>query len=352
MKIDKPILTQVKMRLRSLRLKIFYFILKTFEKHTGKTVTIQVRPLFAKDITRAADPLVKEPLCAIVLQGGIMKQHDFTLETVLTYKELYPSLTIIVSTWESEDPKYLDRIRNAGADVVLNLKPTYAGKWNINMQIISAKSGIARAKELGIPYVIKSRTDQRIYTRNIIETLCNLISYFPPAKQSGLKKRIVVCHDAYKYCNGYLPDMFMFGDTDDLLEYWSPSLLEKEMHFSGEFFSELYLSYSFFRRKGWRIPDSMQLMWNIYRDSIIVIDWDDLDLLWLKYDYIWAHRYTYKERYQQLTAAHKFIDFQFSEWFNIYSNKENKIVSPAFEAKFAQYLEAVNFPDYERNYKN
>ena len=344
-------LLKIKNVIKRERARLFFAILTLFEKTTGNIVTLRTRPLYSKDITQVADELIKPPQCAIVLGGGIMKKYDFTLETVRMYKKVYPGLTIIVSTWDDEDPTYLDLIRNAGAEVVQSTKPEYFGTWNINLQIIATRKGLSRAKELGIPHTIKSRTDQRMYERTILETLHNLISYFPPAEWSGLNKRLVVCHRAYKYYDGYFPDMFMFGNTDDLLEYWNTPLLKKEAQYTKDFLSELYLTYAFRRRKGWPTIDSVQTIWETYRDCVIVIDWNDLDILWPKYEYFWEQPYIRKERYKKMTLKHAFIDLSFNEWFNIFSNMENKVISPIHKKKFTHFLEAVNFSDYERNYE-
>lgn len=343
------IISNINRALKRGRVKLFFEMLTFFERVTGKVVTLRVRPLYSKDVSHTADELVDTPGCAIVLQGPIVKKYDFTLETIRMYGKVYPGLTVIVSTWEDEDPASLDLVRQAGARVVLNAKPEYFGTWNINLQIVSARSGIVHAKELGIPYTIKSRTDQRMYERNILETLHNLVSYFPPAQWSGLRKRIVVSHLAYKYYDAYFPDMFMFGDTSDLLEYWSAPLLKKEAVYK-EFFSELYLTHSFRKRKGWPTSDSVEAVWDTYRDCSIVIDWDDLDILWPKYEYFWEQPYIRHNRYQHMTPAHKFVDLSFNEWFNIFSNAENKVVSSVHKARFAHFLKAVNFSDYERNY--
>ena len=342
-------LLNIKNSLKRARVKLFLVALSFFERATGTIITFKTHPLYSKDITAVADDLVDTPQCAIVLQGGIMKKHDFTLETVRTYRKVYPRLTIVVSTWEDEDPIYLDLLRSAGAHVVLNKKPDYFGTWNINLQIVSTKSGIKHAKELGIAYTIKSRTDQRMYERNILETLHNLVSHFPPAPWSGLRKRLIVCHLAYKYYDGYFPDMFMFGDTDDLLEYWDTQLLKKDAVYTGEFFSELYLTYSFRKRKGWPAVDSIQSVWETYRDCAIVMDRNDIDLLWPKYEYFWEQPYTRKERYKRMTPSRKFMNRSFNDWFNIASNIENKVISPIQKETFAHFLEAVHLSDYERN---
>ncbi|MBM3261448.1 hypothetical protein FJY93_03445 [Candidatus Kaiserbacteria bacterium] len=347
----RSLIHTVRYGIKYARLRIFLALLGIFERTTDTVITFRTRPLYAKDINHVADELLNTPRFAIVLQGPIMKKYDFTLETVRIYKKVYPGLTVIVSTWDNEDPLYLDRIRAAGAEVLTNTQPTYRGIWNINLQIISARSGIMRAKELGIPYTIKSRTDQRIYERNIRETLYNLISYFPPTKESGLHKRLVVCHEAYKHYNGYFPDMFMCGDTEDLLEYWSAPLLKKEAKYSA-FISELYLSYSFRRRKNWPIPRSVQAIWETYRDCMIVLNWNDIDLLWLKYDYFWERRYTHKQRYRQITLANLFVELHFIEWFNIFANMGNKVVSPIHTDKFEDFLKTIHFSEYERNYED
>jgi hypothetical protein len=143
--------------------------------------------------------------------------------------------------------------------------------------------------------------------------------------------------------------MFMFGDTDDVFEYWSASPLTKGAQFK-HFISELYLTYSFRKRKGWSAPNSIEAVWKAYRDYIIVVNWNDLDILWLKYEYFWENLFTRNERYQQLSMAHKFVDLSFNEWFNIFSNAEHKVISSIEREKFAHFLETVNFSDYERNY--
>ena len=152
-------------------------------------MTFRTRPLYSKDITRTADELINAPGCAIILQGPILKKNDFTLETVRIYKKTYPAAVLIVSTWQDEDPECLARLRKAGAEVVLNTKPAFAGTWSINFQTVSARGGIVRAKELGIPYIIKSRTDQRMYAPNVLETLHNLVSYFNTPKNLAATAR-------------------------------------------------------------------------------------------------------------------------------------------------------------------
>lgn len=321
----------IKQNLVSMRHSALLFILAVIEKKTGKFITFHTRPIYSKDITHAADTLVHTPSVAIVLQGPILKKYDFTLETIRIYKKVYKGLTIIVSTWENEEPIYLKKIREEGVEIVLNKKPAYNGPLNVNYQIVSAKNGVVRAKELGIPYVIKSRTDQRMYNKNILETLHSLTQYFPPSERSGQKKRMVFISNMRKYQPYYLSDTFMFGDTDDVLQYWSVDLVGKDAEYAF-FVPEVYFATAFFKSKDWPITWSIKAAWEIYRDCITTIDWSEVDLFWFKYNYFWEHRdYRYTSQHVPSTDY-----LRFHEWFNIFSDMGNKTIRPGQEDFFRQ----------------
>jgi hypothetical protein len=319
----------IKQKIIDLRYKAFLSILSMIEKKTGKFITFHTRPIYAKDVTHLADTLVDTPSIAIILQGPILKKYDFTLETIRIYKKVYKGLVIIISTWEDEDALYLAKIRDEGVEIVLNKKPSLAGPLNVNMQIISAHNGVKRAKELGVQYVIKSRTDQRMYNKNILETLHNLIQYFPPSDRSGQKKRMLFISNMRKYQPYYLSDTFMFGDTDDVLQYWSTDLVGKDAEYAF-FVPEVYFATEFFKSRGWPITWSIKATWEIYRECIITIDWSEVDLFWFKYNYFWEHRdYRYTQQHVPSTDY-----LRFHEWFNIFNNMENKTVRQGQEEFF------------------
>ncbi|MBI5003530.1 hypothetical protein HZC00_00335 [Candidatus Kaiserbacteria bacterium] len=321
---------RIRYLLNKMRHELFLRALAFAERKSGRFITFHTRPIYSKDIVHVADTLVHTPSCAIVLQGPILKKYDFTLETIRTYKKVYPMLTIILSTWEDEDPVYLEKIRDEGIEIVLNKKPAYNGPRNVNMQIVSARNGIKRAKDLGVPYVIKSRTDQRMYNKNIIETLYNLIQYFPPGERSKQNKRIIFGHNTPKYQPYVFSDIFIFGDIDDMVEYWDTDLVEKDAQYP-VFIAEMYLAYSYLKRKGWPMTWSIQAMWEIYRECIITIDWTEIDLFWLKYDYFWErHFWEHKHRYNQKNTPST-DHLHFHDWFNIYSDMENKVITSQHE---------------------
>jgi hypothetical protein len=214
-------------------------------------------------VTHVSDPLKQIPSCVIVLQGGILKKHDFTFETIKLYKKVYSGVNIILSTWDDEDQHYLKKIESENVTIVLSKKPDFFGESNVNLQLISAGAGIRKAKELGFEYVTKTRTDQRMYNKNIIESMYNLVTYFPPGKNVDQNKRIIFLHGLTKYQPYHFPDMFSFGNVDDMITYWSPPLVKEESDYPF-FFPEIYLATEYFKRGGKKLEWSIENIWQIY----------------------------------------------------------------------------------------
>ena len=156
-----------------------FFLWRIIERMRGQLTTLHRRPMYAKDYALVRDASTDNAHLAVVLQGPIVKEADFTLETLKFYRIIFPNTPVIVSTWDDEDAEYLDRLRKEGAEVLLNKKPTYPGPSNVNFQIISTAAGIQRAKDSGVDYVIKNRTDQRVYNPNSRKFLLNLVKAFP-----------------------------------------------------------------------------------------------------------------------------------------------------------------------------
>ncbi len=66
----------------------------------------QINPLWQSS-TRRFLPHISLEDTAIVMQGPIMYDDDFTMETLYRYRAIYPDTLIILSTWEGEvTPKF------------------------------------------------------------------------------------------------------------------------------------------------------------------------------------------------------------------------------------------------------
>ena len=289
------------------------------EGKTGTLITYQLRPLYAKDFTATPDTLLRDPSCAIVIQGPLCAKNDFTLETIRLYKKIFPGSFIILSTWDDEDPAYLQKISAEHIEIILNKKPYCNGLLNVNLQLTSSRNGIQKAKELGARFSLKTRSDQRIYNKNIFESMTNMLDYFPPSERSGQNKRLVILHNSGKYSPYAFSDIFMFGDTDDMLSYWSAPLLEEDAAYT-LFTPEGYLATTFLRKNGWLLDWTIENWWDICQECVITLDWTMIDLFFYKYDHF--HHMQHQREYKAHVPADDLMPF--TDWFNIFSNRANK----------------------------
>ncbi|SHN51258.1 WavE lipopolysaccharide synthesis [Butyrivibrio hungatei DSM 14810] len=163
---------------------------------------------------------------AIVIQGPVLYEGDFTLETILYYRRLYPVTTIILSTWMGEvTPELRYMLEAAGITVLENEKPEITGKTNVKLQAFSSLKGVDLAeKDQNIKYVLKTRTDQRFFLPDFLSYMRNMIKLYPVA-QEGLEGRI-------EFLGGYsslmtypfrLTDFMTFGTIGDIKRFYSCS---------------------------------------------------------------------------------------------------------------------------------
>ncbi len=292
------------------------FMLEKSEQAKRNFITIHERPICAGQIKRETNDPISYPLSAIVIQGPIVTDYDFTLETIKLYKKNFRNIVIIVSTWDNEPKFRLDAIRLEGANIVTSPKPENAGPCNINLQIISTQRGISLAKKLGAKYVIKTRTDQRMYGLNIMQFLFDMVENFSiTSPLKFIKKRLVgVSIGTQKYPLYHLSDLFMFGDIDDMIFYWNTEMVPTNIG-AKTFVAEKYLFTSFLKRVGWPVTDTLEDSWRAITRYAMVADTETLDLYWLKYS---RHR-----EYRFRSYNHPLHELSFAEWFILYNRYKN-----------------------------
>ncbi len=325
------------MKNKTLLRTILKSIIHKIEDFLSVFITHIKRPIYSNKVNITSDKLVNYPKCYIVIQGPIIIEKDFTLETIKIYKKLYPKTKIILSTWKDTDTKYLKKIQSAlkiekgNIYLILNKSPDYPGISNINLQTTSAYNGIKKAKELGAEYVVKTRTDQRMYGINNIEFLYNLIKCFPVKTGYKQKERIITMSlDTFKYRWYGASDMFNFGNIDDMLVYWGIELEDKEYFENRKKVNndnkltkfpicETKLVLNFLKKIGrktkWTFEDSLQS----YANHFCVVDQEDLDLYWYKYA-----RLSEKKHFYSYEKISKKYELSFKEWINLYMGYENK----------------------------
>lgn len=301
-----------------------YWVVYLCEALLGQLVSIHLRPLYARDYTAERDPLNVYPRCTIVLQGPIQHKRSFTLETIRMYRKMFPEVSIVLSTWEDENKKILNEAREAGADVVVSKKPTYGGPGNTNMQLTSSLAGVTRAKEMGAEYIVKQRTDLRMYNARAIETMVNFLKYFPPSKRSNQKARILFGTGSTAY-QPYQYGEFLFGTADDIVDYYSAPLIQKGQEYE-HYLVEMYLPTEFLKKKGWKLEWTIAHGWDVHRECFITLDWSALDMYWYKYYNLRYWEYQNQRQYTKSVPSRDLVAFD--EWFNILVDMENKTLRP------------------------
>lgn len=250
-------------------------------------------PIKAKNYQLQSDAYTIPSLC-IVIQGPIVKENDFTLETCKIYKKIFNnSETIILSTWDTEDKKYLKNFEAIGVKVLLSKAPDFAGRANLNYQILSTMKGLKEGEKLGCEYAIKTRTDQRFYSTNLSRDLFNLLKIYPPSPNYNMHSRLVaLSFNSFKYRYYGISDMFLFGNTQDMLKYWNSPLdtkkyeeykTIKQKDLWQQYCSETYIASHFLKNIGVTPEYTLKHTWKIYKDLFIFIDKEILDMYWPKY---------------------------------------------------------------------
>ncbi len=248
------------------------------------------------------DPVIPEPnkRIAVIIQGPLVADDEFTLETVRYYRRACPEFTLIVSTWEDENANRLAKCRDLGAEVILSPRPAVAGRYNVNLQSISTAAGIAHAIATGCRFIAKTRADQRLCAIHTIYGLPALLAAFPPLQGTGQVSRLIsTSYGTYKYNPFHLSDFFMFGDSEDMAQYWSVApdtctLTRAELdayliscrkildYYA--YTPERYLITQFIAKQNENPMFTVAAWWQILAERLLILDWSQFDVYWPKYE--------------------------------------------------------------------
>lgn len=231
---------------------------------------------------------------AIIVQGPL---HEKVTETALRcYAVTHPDDTVILSTWSGEDADELQRVRPFADVILLNEPPTFAGDHSRNYQIRSTLAGLTEAKRLGIPRVIKTRTDSVLTSPEALDQLDTALDRWPVAGclRGFMRRRIAVLANAsWRFVPYHYSDQVMYGETDDLLDYWSADFQTRaipalagtdtvlDLSKSGAP-PECYFAASYLKRNGVDLIGTIEHGWEVLRDGFIAIDGHTLEWFWWK----------------------------------------------------------------------
>lgn len=306
---------------------------KELTRHSDYFVTFHRRPKYSNDVGTWSDPDLKAEHCAIVMQGPPHLDDDFTVETLKLYRQHYPTASLYLSTWKDSDRSVLARIASLDVKIVLSDRPRVPGLFNLNMQLVTAHAGVSAACDDGAEWVLKTRTDQRLYATNALSFLVALAEQFPPRGASIQKHRVIgVGRGTLKYAPYHLSDQTVFGSSQDMLLYWSAPLREDptpakwpgrlaDVYHSVPLLdlcqrgaAESYLTSQFLHRLGrplhWTIEDS----WAAFRDHFCVADYETTDLYWPKAQVDSLQEYGFDYR-----CVDNRREFGFRDWLLLFS---------------------------------
>lgn len=319
--------------------------LKQYDKVTENKTMIKLQPKNSSNILENYLLENTHPKTAIVIQGPIIIEDDYTFETIQIYKKILSDAIIIVSTWASTPIDTIKRIEGLGVEVVLSDPPNTSGVGNINYQVVSTNAGLRKAKELGVEYVFKTRSDQRFYKNNILSYFFSLLNEFPLGDDFsylGQKQRLIVGQGTtggVMFVPFFIQDFYIFGHIRDVSSYFDISLDESdysrqerlnqyftECHelnvyeFQSRMAPEIILAKNYLSNKGVvSLKEDLYTYWLAIKDLFICVSHQELCFCWPKYEMgkienliDWSYLpKDSKDRYLSYT-------WNFSNWLSLY----------------------------------
>jgi hypothetical protein len=292
-------------------------------------LTYHLRPKLSQDFDLESTCEISEKF-AVIIQGPIKENSDFLKHTLKIYKKIFKNSLIIVSTWEDENKELIEELHGENIHIILSDdKEIKKSRSNINKQIISTNVALNFAKTQNVKYCLKTRTDQRIYNNNLETFLISLLKTFPVKENKLIKSRILVPPmGTFKFFLYHLTDLMMFGETQDLINYWDKESYDVGLKKMGlnekKFFindtplcPETFLCSRFIGKIEDNVVWDLENWWRCLRDYFCIIDNSSLDSLWFKYE--WEVEYRYLKTYSDKIS--RTIDFH--EWLSLYNNCKN-----------------------------
>ena len=242
-------------------------------------------------------PINNHAKIGIVIQGLIIPRT--TLEICTFYKEIYPQVQIVLSTWESEDTEPFQGLRDERFAVIQTRKPEVYGPTNINLQITSSIAGIEHLKDQGCTHILKTRTD-------ILLGNSSFLNYLMWMHSKGKKHALVFSSFNSFIFRLFSPsDQVMFGEATHMARFWSIDLVPRDEKID---FSEKYLFIKYLESYGYKTHEELSNYLTALRDYSVIADHEQLGQIWNKgaytaLNYRWRGE-KFPNRMSQLSSWH------------------------------------------------
>lgn len=240
---------------------------------------------------------------SVIIQGPII-DCGFVCETIKLYQNIvFPGAQIIVSTWADTRPDYLKVLSGLNITLVVSEKPKHSGPQNINYQICSTRKALDSINPSSV-YVIKSRTDQRVYEKSTYSYFLDLFEVFDVDNDRCYSKIVVLDLNTFKNRLYGVSDMFLFGKVKDITRYWQVeydqrpydivalSKVISQHDLSVLCVCEVYLCVSYLKKVGHNVKWSTEDSDLALKRYFIVASSSEIDLFWKKYsnkEFMWRN---------------------------------------------------------------
>ena len=202
----------------------------------------------------------------------------------------------------------MKKLKELDIEVVLNKAPETTGLGNVNYQVLSARGGLKRARELKCDYVLKTRTDQRISMPNFLSYFLGLLDTYPLERKSEKIENRLIITSGIIGANMFIPymlsDFLFFGTINDVDKVFDleQDPLDTNRSEREELTNKLFDNASiedFYEKTA---PESriiktyidkytdidadgsLKSYWDFIRDYTVILSIRDMDLYWRRYN--------------------------------------------------------------------
>ena len=275
---------------------------------------------------------------ALVFHGKIfsIELNEYLLNNIKQIRKRYPNLLIILSTYEMSLKDHSCLIE-LGVAVVYNKDvgelPTPYPK-SICQQIETVNNGLSFAVSQSKKYSIKIRVDQNIIADDLIRKCFTMQTMF----QNNIKdcsRIFTTSYGSYAHRALGVSDMFMFGETSDLLKYWCTAKpddyliqirkFQKKYNASewNKFLiPETWLAARYLENLGINLEDPGLVTAYAWREFFGIIDASSLGLSWFKTDdWLLTNKLTREWFSSEFKSG--MIELYFIDWLSNYYFSDN-----------------------------
>ncbi len=274
------------------------------------------------------------PQVAVLVQGDVQGKEKFTFNSVYMYRKFFPNAQIILSTWKIDDLLRLNFERE-GIKVVTSEPISHSGVGNVNLQIQTTRAGLSNLDD-SIEFVLKTRTDMRIYDVLALDYLSSIFSQYGTA--GNQTKILVPSFNSMKFRCYSASDQIQYSSKDRLIEFWDCDFMTKDRNIvdnnPGEYpgvsrpnwarngiqFAEEYLITQDLMKKGISPDYSLIQSLNVIRDYFVIVNENNLDLVWAKNS---KRELSNRSRFQISDLG--LISMQDWEWIELYRDSDQYI---------------------------